>query len=48
MELDNVMKDCMDPEDDDGNIPYARKYRHQNLPIYILQTVSQSAFVNAR
>ncbi|ETN60269.1 myosin light chain 1 [Anopheles darlingi] len=22
-ELDNVFKDCMDPEDDDGNIPYA-------------------------
>lgn len=22
MELDNVFKDCMDPEDDDGNIPY--------------------------
>ncbi|XP_050071372.1 myosin light chain alkali isoform X1 [Anopheles maculipalpis] len=23
VELDNVFKDCMDPEDDDGNIPYA-------------------------
>ncbi|XP_053671825.1 myosin light chain alkali isoform X1 [Anopheles nili] len=23
MELENVFKDCMDPEDDDGNIPYA-------------------------
>ncbi|EDS38926.1 myosin light chain 1 [Culex quinquefasciatus] len=22
-ELDDVFKDCMDPEDDDGNIPYA-------------------------
>uniref|UniRef100_A0A023EIP4 Myosin light chain alkali n=1 Tax=Aedes albopictus TaxID=7160 RepID=A0A023EIP4_AEDAL len=22
-ELENVFKDCMDPEDDDGNIPYA-------------------------
>ncbi|XP_035897460.1 myosin light chain alkali isoform X1 [Anopheles stephensi] len=22
MELENVFKDCMDPEDDDGNIPY--------------------------
>ncbi|XP_052902260.1 myosin light chain alkali isoform X1 [Anopheles moucheti] len=22
VELDNVFKDCMDPEDDDGNIPY--------------------------
>ena len=40
------MKDCMDPEDDDGNIPYARKYRHQDLPISILQTVSVSV-VNA-
>lgn len=26
-ECDEVIKDCMDPEDDDGFIPYARKYR---------------------
>ncbi|KYN37901.1 Myosin light chain alkali [Trachymyrmex septentrionalis] len=25
-ECDTVIKDCMDPEDDDGFIPYARKY----------------------
>lgn len=25
-ECDEVLKDCMDPEDDDGQIPYARKY----------------------
>lgn len=26
-ECEEVVKDCMDPEDDDGFIPYARKYR---------------------
>jgi len=26
-ECEEVLKDCMDPEDDDGFIPYARKYR---------------------
>lgn len=25
-EVDEVVKDCMDPEDDDGMIPYARKF----------------------
>lgn len=25
-EVAEVVKDCMDPEDDDGMIPYARKY----------------------
>lgn len=25
-ELDEVVKDCMDPEDEDGMIPYVRKY----------------------
>lgn len=25
-EVEEVLKDCMDPEDDDGFIPYARKY----------------------
>lgn len=25
-EVDEVVKDCMDAEDDDGMIPYARKY----------------------
>uniref|UniRef100_A0A1Q3FLK4 Myosin light chain alkali n=1 Tax=Culex tarsalis TaxID=7177 RepID=A0A1Q3FLK4_CULTA len=30
-ELDDVFKDCMDPEDDDGNIPYAREYFVYNL-----------------
>lgn len=25
-EVAEVTKDCMDPEDDDGMIPYARKY----------------------
>lgn len=25
-EVNEVVKDCMDPEDDDGMIPYARKY----------------------
>lgn len=25
-EVEQVLKDCMDPEDDDGFIPYARKY----------------------
>lgn len=24
-ELDEVVKDCMDPEDEDGMIPYVRK-----------------------
>lgn len=27
VECDEVIRDCMDPEDDDGFIPYARKYR---------------------
>jgi len=26
-ECETVLKDCMDPEDEDGFIPYARKYR---------------------
>lgn len=26
VECDEVIKDCMDQEDDDGFIPYARKY----------------------
>jgi len=25
-ELDEVVKDCMDPEDEDGMIPYVREY----------------------
>lgn len=26
-EVEEVLKDCMDPEDDEGFIPYDRKYR---------------------
>lgn len=26
-EVEEVLKDCMDPEDEDGFIPYTRKYR---------------------
>ena len=25
-EVDEVSKDCMDPEDEDGMVPYVRKY----------------------
>lgn len=27
-EVDEVLKDCLDPEDDDGMVPYVREYRY--------------------
>lgn len=30
-QVDELVKDCMDPEDDDGMIPYARKYSKMKL-----------------
>lgn len=26
-QVDEIFKDCMDPEDEDGQIPYARKFK---------------------
>lgn len=28
-EVDEVLKDCLDPEDDEGMIPYVREYSVQ-------------------
>lgn len=29
-ECDQVLKDCLDPEDDEGFVPYVRKYQFTN------------------
>lgn len=34
-ECDTVLKDCMDPEDDDGQIPYAREYSKELMKRYL-------------
>lgn len=34
-ECSEVLKDCMDPEDEDGQIPYARKYFEIIFKIYL-------------
>jgi len=36
-EVDEVTKDCLDPEDEDGMIPYVRKYVYGTSIIQILK-----------
>lgn len=45
-EVDEVVKDCMDPEDDDGMIPYAREYRIGDITPCILNPFWQLATLN--
>lgn len=43
-ELDHVVKDCMDPEDEDGMIPYVRKY--SILFSYVYNILTRSVYYN--
>lgn len=33
-EANEVLKDCLDPEDEDGMIPYVRKYHYEYYNYY--------------